>query len=81
MIIDIIEKGVKYSLYVPLADIRKAVSMAGWGVIRTAQRITPEEQQEVNLLRIERREWIRERTFLKAWRGGSHENHNTDGTS
>ena len=62
---EVLEKGVLYTLYAPPNDIGKIVEMCGFECLDAALDKTPEDEQAIALLKMERRDYMETHCFTK----------------
>ncbi len=65
MRIETIEKGIKYTLFVPPCDLQEVAEKCGLEVFEAATDKTQEEETMIALLKLERRNFLQEECFTK----------------
>ena len=65
MRIETIEKGIRYTLFIPPCDIQEVAKKCGLEVFEAATDKTPEEETMIALLKLERRDFLQEKCFSK----------------
>ena len=68
MRVECLEKGINYVLYIPPCDIYEVAGKCGLDIFDSALDITREEAQIIDLLKLERREFLNEKYFTKVAR-------------
>ena len=65
MKIETYEKGSKYTLFIPPNSIKEVAEKCGIDVFDAAIDITPEDEVQIALLKLERRDFLNEKCFTK----------------